>query len=135
MESIQRAMKLDHLSFPSRDVAATAAFLKRHLDCTAAEMGRKRVLKRDDFGIVIEDATDRPVDWPGNCHIGFELPTAQALRALQERFQADGVELQTALITHARGSRFIARLPGGALVELNTWEDADKPCRAGFRRA
>jgi len=134
MESIQHTMKFNHISFPSRDVEATAAFFERHLGCSSAAMGRSRVLKRHDFDIVVEDASTRPVDWPHNFHIGFELPTAESLRGLFERLQADGVEFATGFLTHERGSRFFCRVPGGVLVELNTREDAAEPYRAGFGR-
>lgn len=127
-----QTMKFNHLSFPSRDVAATAAFFERHLEWQSTAMGRSRVLKGYGFDVVIEDATDRPVDWPGNFHIGFELPSLESLRQLYTRFQEAGVELTTALISHDRGSRFFCRIPGGVLVELNTREDAAPQFRASF---
>ncbi len=133
--SITHSMKFNHISFPSRDVPATAAFFAQHLGCTLEAMGSSRVLKRHDFDIVIEDAADRAVNWPGNFHIGFELPSAQDVRALFQRFQAAGVTLATQVIAHARGSRFFAEVPGGVLVEINTREDAAAPYRAGFGRA
>ena len=131
----KHTLKFNHLSFPSRDVAATAGFFERHLEWQAAAMGRSRVLKGHGFDVVIEDATDRPVDWPGNFHIGFELPSLEALHALYERFRHAGVEFASDLIAHERGSRFFCQVPGGVLVELNTREDAAAPCRAGCGRA
>ncbi|MDY0746359.1 VOC family protein [Paucibacter sp. R3-3] len=125
-------MKFNHISFPSRDVAATAGFFERHLDWQSTPMGRSRVLKGYGFDVVIEDATDRAVDWPGNFHIGFELPSLAALRQLFERLQSDEVDFASDLISHERGSRFFCRVPGGVLVELNTREDAAPPFRAGF---
>lgn len=135
MQTNAHTMKFNHISFPSRDVAATADFFERHLDWQATAMGRSRVLKGHGFDVVIEDATDRPVDWPGNFHIGFELPSLEALRALFDRFHADGVDFASDLFAHERGSRFFCRIPGGVLVELNTREDAAPPFRAGFGRA
>ncbi|SEK34595.1 Catechol 2,3-dioxygenase [Roseateles sp. YR242] len=132
MQSKTHIMKFNHLSFPSRDVPATASFFEQHLDWQVTAMGRSRMLKGYGFDVVIEDAADRPVDWPGNFHIGFELPSLEALRGLYERFQSDGVEFASGLITHERGSRFFCRVPGGVLVELNTREDAAAPFRAGF---
>jgi len=132
MQSNLHTMKFNHLSFPSRDVAATSDFFERHLDWQATTMGRSRVLKGYGFDVVIEDATDRPVDWPGNFHIGFELPSLQALTELFQRFREAGVEMATGLISHERGSRFFCRVPGGVLVELNTRADAAAPFRAGF---
>jgi catechol 2,3-dioxygenase-like lactoylglutathione lyase family enzyme len=132
MQSNAHTMKFNHISFPSRDVSATADFFERHLDWQAIPMGRSRVLKGYGFDVVIEDAADRPVDWPRNFHIGFELPSLEALRALYERFQRADVEFASDLMAHERGSRFFCRVPGGVLVELNTREDAAPPFRAGF---
>jgi len=105
MQFNTHTLTFNHLSFPSRDVTATAAFFERYLD------------------------------WPGNFHIGFELPSLDALRELYERFQHADVEFASGLIAHERGSRFFCRVPGGVLVELNTREDAAAPYRAGFGRA
>lgn len=134
-QSVSHTLKFNHLSFPSRDVPATAAFFEKHLEWHGTAMGRSRVLKGHGFDVVIEDAADRAVNWPGNFHIGFELPTLASLRALFERFQHAGVELTTDLFAHERGSRFFCRVPGGVLVEINTREDAAAPYRAGFGRA
>lgn len=125
-------MKFNHVSFPSTDVAATASFFERYLGCTGTAFGASRILKRHDFDIVIEHAADRPVAWPHNFHIGFELPTVQALEQLYAHVHADGAHLDTDLIRHARGSRFFCTIPGGVLVEFNTREDAAEPFRASF---
>jgi catechol 2,3-dioxygenase-like lactoylglutathione lyase family enzyme len=125
-------MKFNHISFPSRDVDATAAFFERYLGCSASRFGSSRILKRHDFDIVIEDASDRPVDWPGNFHIGFEVPTARDVDALYAQFEEGGAQLATAILRHARGSRFFAAIPGGVHVEINTREDAAEAFRASF---
>jgi catechol 2,3-dioxygenase-like lactoylglutathione lyase family enzyme len=125
-------MKLNHLSFPSTDVAATAGFFERHLGCTATPFGTSRLLKRPGFDIVIEDASDRSVAWPQNFHLGFELPTLEDVRNVHDRFKADDVEMETEVINHARGSRFFCRAPGGLLVEINTRADAADPYRGSF---
>ena len=125
-------MKLNHLSFPSSDVAATAGFFERHLGCTATVFGNSRLLKRPGFDIVIEDAADRDVAWPQNFHLGFELPSVEDVRALHDRFKADGVEMETEVIDHPRGSRFFCRAPGGVMFEINTRSDAAEPYRGSF---
>ncbi len=135
MQQRTHTLTFNHLSFPSRDVAATAGFFVRHLQWQATPMGRSCVLKGHGFDVVIEDAADRPVQWPGNFHIGFEVPSLEDLQSLFKRFQAAEVDLSTGLISHERGSRFFCRIPGGVLVELNTREDAAEPFRAGFGRA
>ena len=125
-------MKLNHLSFPSVDVAATAGFFERRLGCTSTAFGRSRLLKRPGFDIVIEDAADRAVAWPHKFHLGFELPTLEDVRALHDRFDADGVEMETGVIGHPRGSRFFCRAPGGMMIEINTRSDAAEPFRGSF---
>jgi catechol 2,3-dioxygenase-like lactoylglutathione lyase family enzyme len=134
MSSVTRTMKFNHISFPSRDVAATAAFFEQYLGCSATDFGSSKVLKRHDFDIVIEDAAGRPVYWPGNFHIGFELPTAFEVDALYREFKEGGAELATGVLRHERGSRFFCAIPGGVLVEINTRADAAEPYRASFRR-
>jgi catechol 2,3-dioxygenase-like lactoylglutathione lyase family enzyme len=125
-------MKFNHISFPSHDVSATASFFVRHLGCIESDFGTTKILKRHDFDIVVEDARDRAIQWPGNFHIGFELPTAAAVIALYEDLKAAGVTFETEVIRHVRGSRFFCWIPGGVMVEINTREDAAESYRAGF---
>jgi catechol 2,3-dioxygenase-like lactoylglutathione lyase family enzyme len=125
-------MKFNHVSFPSRDVGATAAFFERYLGCTGTFFGTSKILKRHDFDIVIEDAGERAVDWPQNFHIGFELGTAHEVETLYREFEAGGAELTTGILRHARGSRFFCAIPGGVLVEINTREDAADAFKASF---
>jgi catechol 2,3-dioxygenase-like lactoylglutathione lyase family enzyme len=132
MPSANRTMRFNHISFPSLDVNATAAFFERHLGCTVSPMGTSSVVKRHDFDIVIEDAAGRRVDWPENFHIGFELPTVQDVARLFQEFTDAGVHMTTGLIKPVRGSRFFCEIPGGVLVEINTREDAANEYRASF---
>ena len=132
MSSPSSVMKFNHVSFPSRDVNATAAFFVQHLGCTATSFGTSQILKRQDFDIVIEDASDRDVQWPQNFHIGFELQSVAGLTALFGNLQKAGVTFATDIVKHPRGSRFFCWIPGGIMVEINTREDADEVYRAGF---
>ncbi|GLQ97944.1 hypothetical protein GCM10007863_23640 [Dyella mobilis] len=135
MLNVSNTMKFNHISFPSSDVNATASFFVRHLGCTVSDFDTSKILKRHDFDIVIEDAADRAVQWPDNFHIGFELPSAADVLATYEDFKTNGVEFETEVIRHPRGSRFFCRIPGGVMVEINTREDAAEAYRAGFGRA
>ncbi|HEX7688005.1 MAG TPA: VOC family protein [Burkholderiaceae bacterium] len=123
---------LNHLSFPSHDVPATAAFFERFLGFQVLAMGTSRVLKKRSLDIVIEDARDRDVAWPGNFHLGIEVAT----RADLERMRADmldaGVPMETDLFGHARGSRFFCWMPGRLMLEVNTREDAAPEFRRTF---
>ncbi|MFL9911494.1 VOC family protein [Paraburkholderia sp. RL17-337-BIB-A] len=131
---ITTTMKLNHMSFPSSDVGATATFFEEHLGCTIAARGASWLLKRPGFDIVIDDAADHPVEWPNNFHIGFELATLDAVRALYERMIAADVVMKTGVFKHERGSRFFCEVPGGVLVEINTRSDADEKYRGTFDR-
>lgn len=127
-------MKLNHLSFPTSDLPATAEFFEKHLGFAIAQKVDEKyyILKRPGFDVVIEAATDAKPDWPGTFHIGFELPSAEEVRRLYDRFKADGVHLETDIFNNDRGSRFFCRAPGGVMFELNTRADASNEYRGTF---
>jgi catechol 2,3-dioxygenase-like lactoylglutathione lyase family enzyme len=125
-------LKLNHLSFPSSDVEATAAFFERYLECKVAPAGSGRFLSRPDFDIVIEHAEGRVDEWPRNFHIGIELPAVDDVQAMYERFVAEGIRMETQLLKHPRGSRFFCWIPGGFLLEVNTRADVAERYRPMF---
>lgn len=93
MSSVNHTMRFSHISFPSRDVEATASFFERHLGCSVSPVSTSHVVKRHDFDIVIEDAAGRVVDWPENFHIGFELPaSADVARLFEINTREDAAE-------------------------------------------
>jgi catechol 2,3-dioxygenase-like lactoylglutathione lyase family enzyme len=127
-------MKFNHLSFPSSDVPATAAFFVQHLGCTQEFISpAAAMLKRVGFDIVIE-AKDHTVVWPHNFHLGFELPSAEDVRELHQRLKEQGVAMKTEVFQHERGTRFFCEAPGGLLFEMNTRADAHERYRASFER-
>jgi catechol 2,3-dioxygenase-like lactoylglutathione lyase family enzyme len=132
MTDITTTMKLNHVSFPSSDVSATATFFEQHLGCTVAARGGSWLLKRPGFDIVIDDAAGHPVKWPHNFHIGFELASLDEVRALHEKMCAANVVMKSGVFKHERGSRFFCEVPGGVLVEINTRSDADEKYRGTF---
>ena len=134
MSTIAQTMKLNHLSFPSTDVDATAGFFVRYLGCTSSAFGGSRIVKRHDFDIVIDGVDAASVAWPHNFHIGFEVPTARDVADLYAQLQAGGAHCVTGVLQHARGSRFFAEIPGGVHVEINTRADAAEAFRASFGR-
>jgi catechol 2,3-dioxygenase-like lactoylglutathione lyase family enzyme len=129
MNDITIAMKLNHLSFPSNDLAASTRFFEQRLGCTSTAHPGHNILKRPGFDIVLEQAQGFQVDWPHNFHIGFELATAEDVGTLYRRFKADGIEIQVELVRSPRGTRFFCVAPGGLLVEINTREDAPEAVR------
>jgi catechol 2,3-dioxygenase-like lactoylglutathione lyase family enzyme len=132
MNDIAASMKLNHLSFPSNDIAVTTRFFEQQLGCTATLYPGISTLKRPGFDIVIEQAAGFEVNWPHNVHIGFEPATAADVHVLFDRFQADGIDIQTQIFRSKRGTRFFCVAPGGLLVEINTRSDADAGVRATF---
>jgi len=133
MTDIINAMKLNHLSFPSADTAATAAFFERHLGFTVSgTWDGSYILKRPGFDVVIEAVSDERPTWPRNFHAGFELPSLDAVQALHERFKLDGVQMETDIFNNGRGSRFFCRAPGGVMFEMNTRADAAPEYRGTF---
>ena len=134
MSHVKQTMKFNHISFPSTDVDATAGFFERYLGCTSSSFGGSRIVKRFDFDIVIEGGQQKPVVWPHNFHIGFEVPTALDVVDLYEQLKAGGAHCVTGVLQHARGSRFFCEIPGGVQVEINTREDAAEAFRASFGR-
>ncbi|WP_343655714.1 VOC family protein [Paraburkholderia caribensis] len=125
MNDITQSMKLNHLSFPSADTAATAKFFEQYLGFTIAGTWEKSyILKRPGYDVVIDHASGDVPAWPKNFHVGFELPGFNEVQALYERFKADGVQIETGIFNNGRGSRFFCRAPGGVMFELNTRRDA-----------
>jgi len=133
MAPMTQTMKLNHLSFPSADTLATARFFERHLGFTiAGSWNESYILKRPGFDVVNDHAGDDRPSWPTNFHVGFELPSLDAVRALFERFTEEGVAMETDVFNNGRGSRFFCRAPGGVMFELNTRADAAPEYRGTF---
>ncbi|MFH5253770.1 VOC family protein [Burkholderia semiarida] len=125
MTDTTQTMKLNHLSFPSADTLATARFFERYLGFTiVGSWDKSWILKRPGFDVVIDHVGDGVPAWPTNFHVGFELPSLDAVQALFARFKDEGVAMETDVFNNGRGSRFFCRAPGGVMFELNTRADA-----------
>ncbi|WP_321788809.1 VOC family protein [Paraburkholderia sp. J94] len=125
MTDVTQTMKLNHLSFPSSDTAATARFFERYLGFTiAGSWEQSYILKRPGYDVVIDHTSSETPVWPGNFHVGFELPGVEDVQQLHARFKAEGVQMETDVFNNGRGSRFFCRAPGGVMFELNTRQDA-----------
>jgi catechol 2,3-dioxygenase-like lactoylglutathione lyase family enzyme len=128
-----KSMKLNHLSFPSADPAATAEFFTRHLGFTVAGVWEKsHILKRPGFDVVIDYVGEEAPQWPRQFHAGFELSTFDEVSALYERLKAEHVEMETEIFNNGRGSRFFCRTPEGLMFEINTRSDAGPEYRGTF---
>lgn len=124
--NIQKEAKLNHLSFPTTNVAATAAFFEKYLGCEIVAAGESCLLKRDGFDIVLEHVADEVPVWPKNFHFGIEVDSLDKVHTLYDEFREGGVHMETDVFNNTRGSRFFCRTPGGVLLEVNTREDMDR---------
>jgi catechol 2,3-dioxygenase-like lactoylglutathione lyase family enzyme len=113
---------LNHLSLPTTNPAATAAFFEKHFACEIVQAGESILLKRDGFDIVLDGISDT-AQWPTDFHFGFEMATLREVRELYEAFKQDGVLMETEVFNNSRGSRFFCRTPEGLMIEVNTRED------------
>jgi catechol 2,3-dioxygenase-like lactoylglutathione lyase family enzyme len=113
---------LNHLSFPTTDPAATAAFFEKYLDCRVMAAGEHYLVHSGQFDIVLESVPEQPV-WPKSFHFGYEVDTLAQVNAMYKDFADGGVHMETSVFNNSRGSRFFCRTPGGVMVEVNTRED------------
>lgn len=125
MNLIQQA-KLNHLSFPTSNIAETAAFFEKYLGCEVVAAGDHCLLKRNGFDIVLERVDAETPVWPKNFHFGLELETLDDVHTLYDEFRAGGVQMESEVFNNSRGSRFFCRAPGGVLIEINTRADMQK---------
>ena len=88
---------MDHLALAVRDPERSAAFYGTYFGSTAAGAGTTRerccssttsTASRSALG-----PWNEPVQLPAFLHFGVGLPAPAAVKALRERFDADGVEV------------------------------------------
>ena len=113
---------LNHLSLPTANPAATAAFFEKFFGCEVVAAGGSYLLKRDGFDLVL-DRVDAAAAWPANFHFGFEMATLEEVHRLYRDFLDGGVHMETEVFNNSRGSRFFCRTPEGVMIEVNTRED------------
>ncbi len=133
MTETTMTMKLNHMSFPTHDLPATAGFFEKYLGFTvSSKIGDQAcIMKRSGIDVVIEHV-GYSHEWPKNFHLGFELPSVAEVRDLYDRFKAEGIHMETEILETERGSRFFCRAPGGVMFEMNTRADAAEKYRGTF---
>jgi catechol 2,3-dioxygenase-like lactoylglutathione lyase family enzyme len=104
--SIGKEAKLNHLSFPTTNVAETAAFFEQYLGCEIVAVGDSCLLKRNGFDIVLDHVTEEVPVWPKNFHFGLELDSLDDVHTLYKEFLDGGVRMETEVFNNSRGSRF-----------------------------
>ncbi|SDV50270.1 VOC family protein [Chitinasiproducens palmae] len=126
--NLSAAAKLNHVSFPTHDVAREAHFFEQYLGAKLEFVdpgSDSALLRHGNMDIVLEKM---PIDvtWHKDFHIGLELETKQAVDALHHAFRQAGIALESEVFNRiGRGSRFFARTPGGIQIEINTREDRE----------
>jgi len=127
--NLPQEAKLNHISFPTHDVASEANFFEQHLGATLEFMDvatGSALLRHGNIDIVLGKMSDE-VPWHKHFHFGFELATKRAVIQLYEAFKSDSVMLESEVFNRVgRGSRFFARTPGGVQIEVNTREDREE---------
>jgi len=123
--NLHKEAKLNHMSFPTTNVAETAAFFEKYLGCDIVAVGQSCLLKRNGYDIVLDHVAEQVV-WPKGFHFGVEVDSLADVHTLYQQFLAGGVHMETEVFNNARGSRFFCRTPGGVMVEVNTRADMQR---------
>src|ERR1700722_6544383 len=66
--NLHKEAKLNHLSFPTTNVAETAAFFEKYLGCEIVAVGQSCPLKPNGFDNVLDHVTEEVPAWPKNFH-------------------------------------------------------------------
>jgi lactoylglutathione lyase len=116
-------MQLNHLDLSVPDVARAAAFFEQgfgfRLVQTKGQDGMAVLAGGGGFTLVLTRATEPA--YPKTFHIGFLLPSEQAVRDAYDRIQAlDGSDATPPGPPRQMrgGLLFYCRVPGGILVEV-----------------
>jgi len=116
-------MKLNHLSLPVPDVAATKAFFETYFGFTCTSVkGDNIIAVLEDvagFTLVLSKADEAsPFNYVRDFHIGFMQQTEEQVITIYNNLKAGGisVEREPKKIRDTFGFYFIA--PGGFMVEV-----------------
>lgn len=121
-------LKFNHLSFPTQNTQAEAAFFVRYFGAKIEFTTPEGIvlLKQGEMDIVLESTNDQCI-WLKDFHFGFELDTKLQVEQMFTTLKNDGVVLDTNVFNRVgRGSRFFGRTPGGVQFEINTREDMNE---------
>ncbi|MGM9484842.1 VOC family protein [Roseateles sp. NT4] len=115
-------MKLNHVDFPVPDVAETAAFFEKFFGFTQTEMKRNAGLAvlhgSDGFELVLTRFDHDLSEYPKTFHIGFLLPTQEAVTCAYERLVRGGHQASNRPRVMRGTFLFYCRAPGGLLIEI-----------------
>ena len=115
-------MSLGHVHLGARDVAATRRFYETYLGFRFDfAIHEEFLFLTNDAGFLLAISKEAPAAYPEWFHVGFMQPSAQVVRDLRARLQADGVAVDE-LIDKPRRAAFGLRDPDGLGIEI-LWED------------
>lgn len=97
--NLHKEAKLNHLSFPTTNVAETAAFFEKYLGCEIVAAGESCLLKRNGFDIVLDHVAEEVPVWPKNFHFGLEVDSLDDVHTLYQEFLEDGVRMEPRSLT------------------------------------
>ncbi len=117
----ENAVQLNHLNLSVIDVVATASFFETFFDFTLMMTkgdDTLAILKGDgSFTLVLTRVRQKPI-YPKTFHIGFLLPSEEAVQEVNNRLRADYLS-DISEVKHMRGGTlFYVYAPGGILVEV-----------------
>lgn len=116
-------MQLNHLDLSVPDVPAAVAFFETAFGFTLLETKGNdgMAILRGDGGVVLVLTRAAPATtplYPKTFHIGFLLPSGQAVWQAYERMKAAGIELPQPPRELRDSLTFYCHAPGGILVEV-----------------
>jgi lactoylglutathione lyase len=113
-------MQLNHLDLSVPDVAAATAFFVDGFGFTLIEQlgNHGMAILNGDNGFVLVLTRCEAPPYPKTFHIGFLLPTEDALRRAYASLVAAGIEVPAPPATMRGALLFYCRVPGGILVEV-----------------
>jgi len=109
-------MKLNHLALPTKDVPAQQAFYARYFGFQPMR-GDGFLMNRDEFVLVLEQATEKPLP-PRGLHHGFFSGSHEEVRELHDRMVRDGIPITGRLERTGPMLAFFCKDPEGYEVEV-----------------
>jgi lactoylglutathione lyase len=117
---MELAMQLNHLDLSVPDVGAAAAFFVSGFGfCVIEERGNGGMaILRGEGGFLLVLTRCPEPQYPKTFHIGFILPSAEAVTRAFEALRAAGIDLPAAPAEMRGAFLFYCRVAGGILLEV-----------------
>jgi lactoylglutathione lyase len=117
---MELAMHLNHLDLSVPDVAEATAFFTEGFGFQLVEQygNHGMAVLRGDGPVVLVLTRCAEPQYPKTFHIGFHLPSAQAVTQAHADLLAAGIEVPSPPSAMRGAFLFYCRAPGGILVEV-----------------